>query len=97
MVEVVTKIKEENKDSLRNEDPPERPNTPIDDEEEIVVPLISSNQLKLLKKPSAGTLNNFDFMKFLYIFILILFYSSRCAKQAGNNAMWKACAYCRRR
>ena len=49
-------IKEENKDSLSDEDPPERPITPIDDGEEIDVPLIPSNQLGLLKKPSAGTL-----------------------------------------
>ena len=55
---------EEAKDSLSNEDPPERPITPIDDKEEIDVPLIPSNQLGLLKKPSAGTLNNFDFLKY---------------------------------
>ena len=65
---------EEAKDSLSNEDPPERAITPIDDGEEIDVPLIPSNQLGLLKMPSAGTLNNFDFGKyFLYInFNLIL-------------------------
>ena len=40
-------IKEENKDSLSNEDPPERPITPIDDGKEIDVPLIPSNQLGL--------------------------------------------------
>ena len=65
MVKVVTEIKEENKnplsdedppDSLSDEDPPERPITPIDDGEEIDLPLIPSNQLGLLKKPSAGTL-----------------------------------------
>ena len=49
-------IKEEAKDSLSDEDPLERPITPIDDGEEIDVPLIPSNQLGLLKKPSAGTL-----------------------------------------
>ena len=54
-------IKKENKDSLRDEDPPERPITPIDDGEEIDVPLIPSNQLGLLNKPSAGKLNKFDF------------------------------------
>ena len=56
MIEVVTDIKEGAKDSLSNEDPPERPITPIDDCKEIDVPLISSNQLGLLKKPPAGTL-----------------------------------------
>ena len=89
-------IKEENKDTLSDEDPPERPITPIDDGEEIDVPLIPSNQLGLLKMPPAGTLNNFDFIKFLYIFIYLLFYSSRSAKQAVNNATRKACAFCRR-
>ena len=90
-------IKKENKDSLSDEDPPEKPITPIDDGEEIDVPLIPSNQLGLLKKPPAGTLNNFDFIKFLYIVIYLLFYSSRSAKQAVNNATRKACAFCRRR
>ena len=56
MIKVVTDIKEKVKDSLSDEDPPERPITPIDDGEKIKVPLISSNQLGLLKKPSAGTL-----------------------------------------
>ena len=49
-------IKEKNKDSLSDEDPPETPITPFDDGEKIDVPLIPSNQLELLKKPSAGTL-----------------------------------------
>ena len=49
-------IKEENKDSLSDEDPPDTPITPLDNGEEIDVPLIPSNQLGLLKKPSAGTL-----------------------------------------
>ena len=59
------RIKKENKDSLSDEDPPERPITPIDDGEEIDVPLIPSNQLGLLKKPSAVTLNKFDFLKYV--------------------------------
>ena len=54
-------IKEEIKDSLSDEDSPERPITPIDDGEEIDVPMIPSNQLGLLNKPSAGKLNKFDF------------------------------------
>ena len=37
-------------DFLSNEDQPERPITPIDDKEEIDVPLIPSNQLGFLKK-----------------------------------------------
>ena len=56
MIEVVTDIKEEDKDFLNDEDPPKRPITPIEDGEEIDVPLIPSNQLGLLKKQSAGTL-----------------------------------------
>ena len=55
MIEVVTDIKEEAKDSLSDKNPLERPITPIDDGEEIDVPLIPSNQLGLLKKPLAGT------------------------------------------
>ena len=65
-------IKEENKDSLSDERPPERPITPIDDGEEIELPLIPSNQLGLLKKPSAGTLKNSDVMRCLYISNLIV-------------------------
>ena len=65
-------IKEENKDSLSDEDPPERPITYIDDGEEIDLPLIPINQLGLLKKPSAGTLKNSDVMRCLYISNLIL-------------------------
>ena len=65
-------IKEENNDSQSDEAPPERPITPIDDREEIDVPLIPSNQLGLLKKPSAGTLKTFDVMRCLYISNLIL-------------------------
>ena len=65
-------IKEENKDSLSDEDPPARPITPIDDGEEIDLPLIPSNQLGLLMKPSAGTLKNSDVMRCLYILNLIL-------------------------
>ena len=37
--------KEENKDSLSDENPPERPITPIDDRQKIDMPLILSNQL----------------------------------------------------
>ena len=48
MVEVVTDIKEEAKGFLSNEDPPERPITPIDEGKEINMPLIPSNKLKLL-------------------------------------------------
>ena len=51
-------IKEENKNSLSDEDSPERPITPIDDGEVIDLHLIPSNQLGLLKKPSAGTLKS---------------------------------------
>ena len=65
-------IKEENKDSLSDEDSPERPITPIDDGEKIDLPLIPSNQLGLLKKPSAGTLKNSDVIRCLYISNLIL-------------------------
>ena len=65
-------IKEENKDSLSDEDPPERPITPIDDGKEIDMPLIPSNQLRLLKKPSAGSFKTFDFIRFIYISNLIL-------------------------
>ena len=72
MVKVVTEIKEEDKDSLRDEHPPERPITHIDDGEEIDVPLIPSNQLGLLTKPSAGTLKTSDVMRCLYISNLIL-------------------------
>ena len=64
-------IKEENKDTLSDEDPPERPITPIDDGKEIDVRLIPSNQLGLLKKPSAGTLKISDVMRCLYISNLI--------------------------
>ena len=71
-LEVLAEIKEEDKNSLNDEDPPERPITPIDDGEEIYVPLIPSNQLGLLKKPSAGTLKNSDVMRFFYISNLIL-------------------------
>ena len=56
MVDVVTEMKEEAKGLLSGEDPPERPITPIDDGEDINMPLISSNQLGLVKKPSTGTL-----------------------------------------
>ena len=69
MVKVVTEIKEEANDFLSDEDPFERPITPIEDKEKIDVPLIPSNQLRWLKKLIANTLNNFDFIKFLYIFI----------------------------
>ena len=65
-------IKEENKDSLSDENPPERPITSIDDGEEIDLPLIPSNQLGLVKKPSAGTLKISDVMRCLYISNLIL-------------------------
>ena len=65
-------IKKENNDSLNDEDPPERPITPIDDGEEIAVPLIPSKQLGLLRRPSAGTLKNSDVMRYLYISNLIL-------------------------
>ena len=65
-------IKKENKDTLSDEDPPEKPITPIDDGEEINVPLIPSNQLGLLKTQSAGTLKSSDDIRFLYLFNLIL-------------------------
>ena len=58
-------IKEENKDSLSDKDPSERLITFIYDKEEIDLPLIPSNQLGLLKKPSAGTLKNSDVMRCL--------------------------------
>ena len=70
-VKSLSKPKEESnksekaKDFLSNEYPPERSITPIDDGEEIDVPLIPSNQLGLVKKPSAGTLNNFDCLKYV--------------------------------
>ena len=77
-VKSLSKPKEESnktqkaKDLMNDEDPRERPITPIDDGEEIDVPLIPSNQLGLLKKPSAGTLKNFDLMRFIYISNLIV-------------------------
>ena len=65
-------IKEENKDSLSDEDPPEKPISPIDDGEEIYLSLIPSNQLGLQKNPSAGTRKNSDVIRCLYISNLIL-------------------------
>ena len=65
-------IKQKYKDSLSDEDPPERPITPIDDGKEIDLPLIPSNQLGLLNKALAGTLKNCDVMRCLYISNLIL-------------------------
>ena len=70
-LDVVTEIKKKDKDSLSDENLFEILITPIDDGEDIDVPLISSNQLGLLKKPSAGTLKNSEFKRFLYISILI--------------------------
>ena len=65
-------IKEENKNFLSDEHLLERPIKSIDDGKEIDVPLISSNHLGLLTKPSAGTPINFDVMRSLYIFNKIL-------------------------
>ena len=58
--------------TLRDKEPPERPITPIYDGEEIDVPLIPSNKLGLLKKPSANTLKISDGMRCVYISKLIL-------------------------
>ena len=69
---ISTPQKQPIKDSLSDENPLERPITPIDDGEEIDLPLIPSNQLSLLKKPSAGTLKISDVIKYLYISNLIL-------------------------
>ena len=63
---------QEAKDLMSDEDLRERPITPIDDGEEMDVPLIPSNHLGLLKKPAEGTLKNFHFLRFRYISIVIL-------------------------
>ena len=70
-------IKEENKHSFSKENPPEKHITPIEEREEINVPLIPSNQFGLLRKPSASTLNNSDVMRFLYISNLILYFEKK--------------------